>query len=297
VNAGNQRTEFTYDGLSRMVSIRQLTNAVEASFRRFVWCDNEICEERDAAVAVTKRFFGQGMKLESGPVTGAFFYTRDHLGSVRELTDGSGTVRARYVYDPYGRRTRLSGDMETDFGFTGMLQASEAGLAISRFRAYDPGLGRWLSRDPLPKAELKEGPNLYAYVRNNPVNARDPLGLCCEREKAKLESQRALGQHECNLWRQDAVNSCAGATRRFPYPSSIQICQDAFRFADDLCTGAELGLKPYEDRLEFCQTYLTPCDEPPKPPNPPEPPDPPNPPGPPKPQPPGPDPMRCPLDH
>jgi hypothetical protein len=54
-----------------------------------------ICEERDAAGAVTKRFFPQGMKVESGPAAGNYYYTRDHLGSIRELTDSSGNVRAR----------------------------------------------------------------------------------------------------------------------------------------------------------------------------------------------------------
>jgi RHS repeat-associated protein len=183
VNKGNQRTEFTYDGESRMVSIRQFTNSVEASFRRFVWCDNDICEERDAGGAVRKRFFDQGMKVESGPATGSFFYTRDHLGSIRELTDSSGNTRARYAYNPYGRRTRLSGDADADFTFAGMFWSFEAGLGVTHFRAYDPQLGRWLSRDPLRNAEIQEGPNLYAYVRNNPVNAIDPLGLCCEKER------------------------------------------------------------------------------------------------------------------
>ena len=177
VNMGNQRTEFTYDGRSRMVSIRQLTNNVEASLRRFVWCGNTICEERNAAGAVTKRFFPQGMKVETGANAGSYYYTRDHLGSVREVVDATGTVRARYAYDPYGRRTRLTGDLDSDFGFAGMFWSSEAGLALTHFRAYDPNLGRWLSRDPLKSAELTEGPNLYAYVGDDPINKIDPEGL------------------------------------------------------------------------------------------------------------------------
>ena len=72
---------------------------------RFVWSDNEICEERNAAGAVAKRFFKQGTRVESGPTAGNYYYTRDHLGSIRELTDSRGNVRAHYAYSPYGRRT------------------------------------------------------------------------------------------------------------------------------------------------------------------------------------------------
>jgi RHS repeat-associated protein len=177
VNVGNQRTEFTYDGLSRRVAIRHLVNGSEVSLRRFVWSDSEICEERNGAGAVTKRFFPQGMKVETGPNAGNYFYTRDHLGSVRELTDSSGNVRARYAYDPYGHRTRLEGDMEADLGFATMFRCGEADLDLTQFRAYAPQLGRWLSRDPLEDAELEEGPNLYAYVGNDPINMTDFLGL------------------------------------------------------------------------------------------------------------------------
>jgi RHS repeat-associated protein len=107
-----------------------------------------------------------------------FYYTRDHLGSIRELTDSGGNVRARYAYDPFGRRTRLTGDVEADFGFAGMFWSAEASLSLTHFRAYDPELGRWLSRDPLRNAEVSAGPNLYAYVVNDPVNRIDPEGLC-----------------------------------------------------------------------------------------------------------------------
>jgi RHS repeat-associated protein len=178
VNEGNLRTEFGYDGLSRLAYIRQLTNGTEISFRRFVWRRGRICEERDESGAiVTKRYFGQGAKLETGANAGVYYYTRDHLGSVRELTDGAENVRARYSYDPFGRPTKVSGDLDADFGFAGMFWSPEASLALTHFRAYDPNLGRWLSRDPLRNAETRQGPNLYAYVQNEPVSQTDRPGL------------------------------------------------------------------------------------------------------------------------
>jgi RHS repeat-associated protein len=178
VSSGNARTEFTYDGQSRVVGIRKLLNGIEVSHRLFVWNDNRLSEERATNGVVTKRFFAQGVQFVAGTNAGAYFYTRDHLGSIRELTDSAGNVRARYAYDPYGRRTKISGDLDSDFGFAGMFWASEANLSLTHFRAYDPALGRWLSRDPLKQAEMRQGPNLYAYVRNEPISRFDPEGLC-----------------------------------------------------------------------------------------------------------------------
>lgn len=177
VNSGNESTHFTYDGLGRRVGIRKLKNGSEVSTRRLVWCDNEICEERTPSGEVSKRFFAQGMEIRSGPNTGVY-YTRDHLGSIRELIDSGGAVRARYAYDPFGRRTRwLAGDVDADFGFAGMFWALEASLNLTLFRAFDPDIGRWLSRDPAQDPLLDAETNLFCYVLNNPVNAIDPLGL------------------------------------------------------------------------------------------------------------------------
>ncbi len=40
---------------------------------------------------------------------------------------------------------------------------------------YDPGIGRWLSEDPIG-FEAGDS-NLYRYVANNPTNHTDPSGL------------------------------------------------------------------------------------------------------------------------
>jgi RHS repeat-associated protein len=77
------------------------------------------------------------------------FYTRDHLGSIRELTDGTQAIRGRYDYDPFGRMTKVQGDRDGAFGFTGDFWHAQSGLNLTLFRAYDPNLGRWVSRDPI----------------------------------------------------------------------------------------------------------------------------------------------------
>jgi len=177
VTEGNNRSEFSYDGFDRRVRIVEKTNGTVVSDKRFVWRGTTLCEERDATGARTvKRFFARGVQAGSGAdiPAGNYVFTRDHLGSIREMTDMAGIVLARYGYDPYGRRTRVEGDADADFGFTGHYLHSPSGLHLALYRAYGAGIGRWLSRDP--KGE-DEGPNLYVYAENDPVNRVDELGL------------------------------------------------------------------------------------------------------------------------
>lgn len=58
-----------------------------------------------------------------------------------------------------------------------LLVAFVLSFASSARAGYDPTIGRWLSRDPLPDAEFSQGANLYAYVHNRPTDRADPLGL------------------------------------------------------------------------------------------------------------------------
>jgi RHS repeat-associated protein len=61
------------------------------------------------------------------------------------------------------------------FGFHGLPHDDATGLVYARNRWYDPGLGQFTSTDSLGYVD---GPNLYGYAGNNPVNYSDPLGLC-----------------------------------------------------------------------------------------------------------------------
>jgi RHS repeat-associated protein len=83
-----------------------------------------------------------------------------------------------YSYDPYGNALQSTAPL-TDFGYAGMFYNADSGLYLTQYRAYNPVIARWLSRDPLGESS-DQAANLYAYVNENPVGLRDPEGTAPE---------------------------------------------------------------------------------------------------------------------
>ncbi|HYE37988.1 RHS repeat-associated core domain-containing protein [Methylocaldum sp.] len=165
------RSEFQYDALGRRIGIQDRDNGVLTQDSRLIYCGMILCAKEDRLSGTVTRYYGDGQSREGA----GLYYHRDHLGSIRAVTDAAGTLKAAYRYDPYGRQTALLGSaFAVDFGYTGHYVHHESGLAVAPYRAYDADIGRWLSRDPIGEAG---GVNLYVYVENNPVNLVDPLGL------------------------------------------------------------------------------------------------------------------------
>lgn len=100
-------------------------------------------------------------------------YLTDAPGSTIGLAGSTAKIQTKYNYDPFGT-TKLTGVASEN---TNQFAASENdgdGLYYNRARYYDPEDTRFISQDPYGQAA--NGPNLYLYTEDSPMNATDPYG-------------------------------------------------------------------------------------------------------------------------
>ena len=102
------------------------------------------------------------------------FFLHDHLGSSRAELSAAG-VSASLEYDPFG--TPLTGGQAEGLHarFAGLFYDTVSELYLTRARAYDPRLGRFLQRDPksLHATLAPEHWSPYGYAGSDPVNYVD----------------------------------------------------------------------------------------------------------------------------
>jgi RHS repeat-associated protein len=179
---GSTTYSYTYDHLSRLMT--------RGNTRYYYDGWNRIAEYSGTTLKDT---FTWGLDL-SGTMQGAggvggllatrwvdsdnadYFPTYDGNGNVSEYLTTAGVSTAHYEYDPFGTRTRLTGDNSTRFKYRFSTKPRDVntGLYYYGYRYYDPVTGRWPSRDPI---EEEGGLNLYGFVANDAINRTDSLGL------------------------------------------------------------------------------------------------------------------------
>jgi RHS repeat-associated protein len=110
-----------------------------------------------------------------------FYLVLDNLGSVVAVVSTTGTVVARYTYDPYGNAVSVdeSGLSQPNIiRYTGGALDQTTGLTKLGQRYYDPAIGAFTQQDALALLASPQDGNLYAYVGDSPVNYTDPTGAC-----------------------------------------------------------------------------------------------------------------------
>ncbi|MBS1165544.1 MAG: wapA1 [Proteobacteria bacterium] len=167
-------TTFSYDGLGRRTTISHTPAGGGAAVAsNYVWCGDKPCQVRDAANQPARAYYTEGERL-LGSSPSQLFYGVDQLGSVRRVFE-SPTSAPAYSYDPYGVPLQTTASI-TDFGYAGLFTEPDSGLGLATYRAYDPSVGRWISRDPIGEMGDQVG-NLYEYVGSNTPVSVDPMGL------------------------------------------------------------------------------------------------------------------------
>jgi RHS repeat-associated protein len=105
------------------------------------------------------------------------FYGYDGSGTVRLLTDATGTVTDTYDYDAWGNEVNTTGSTPNVYLYRGEQYDSDLQLYYLRARYFDTTTGRLLSRDGLAAAPTDPATiHRYLYAYGNPVNLSDPSG-------------------------------------------------------------------------------------------------------------------------
>jgi RHS repeat-associated protein len=145
-------TNYLYDGANSIEEV-DLTGNVVARYAHSPGIDEPLAQ---VASGSTSYYHGYG------------------VGSITSLTAATGTIAATYTYDAFGGLITSTGSGTNTLRYTGREFDPETGIYFFRARYFDPLVGRFLSEDRIGN---DEGSNLFIYVRNRPVQFRDPTGL------------------------------------------------------------------------------------------------------------------------
>lgn len=204
-NSDNQSTLYTHDGNGNPTTYKGVTYAYDAENRitaigtvltagyaasgmrawkqtsagrtYFLYDASTPVIEMDASGSVTAiNTFGVNGLLSRKTGATSTYYSFDPQGNVSQRLDSSGNVLSSFRFDVYGVGTSTGAPVDP-FGFraqVGYYTDLETGLQLLGHRYYDPGTGRFITRDPIGP---DGGTNLYAYVKNRPTRLADNTGF------------------------------------------------------------------------------------------------------------------------
>ncbi len=183
--------------------VTDLLNSVNSRTRKYIYNGENIIAEFNDSNQLLARYLhsplkaddilsaeisSQGVNAGLAQTPGAYYFLKDAIGSVTDVTASSGEVVQRNEYSSFGILKKTTDAVGTDttnnpvfrstFTFTGREFDTETGLYYYRARYYDAEIGRFLSTDPA-EGNLKNPisvVNKYVYVENNPHNLVDPSG-------------------------------------------------------------------------------------------------------------------------
>lgn len=183
ITSSTKKIEFLYDPLSRLhqkttlyliqgewVIDSTLNYLHDQNFEIGTLQKDKILQLKVMGLGI-KGDIGAAIAIECNKNTYAPIH--DFSGNIIALLNTQGKIIEQYQLDAFGKEN--SQEKINPWRFNS--KRHEEGLIFFGHRFYDPALGRWLTPDP---AGYTEGPNLYAYVLNSPLNRLDLFGFVSE---------------------------------------------------------------------------------------------------------------------
>ena len=170
----NYKVSFTYDAEGLRSG-----KTVNGEKTVYVWNGDQVVMELSKGGAVQKRYI-RGNDLvyaDKGENTEKTYYATDMHGNVVQLLDESGNVTKTYEYDSFGNEVKPEKKDENPYRYCGEYYDKETEEVYLRARYYEPGVGRFITRDTYTgEGDEPLSLHLYTYCENDGVNMVDPSG-------------------------------------------------------------------------------------------------------------------------
>jgi RHS repeat-associated protein len=165
---GGVTTTYVYDGDGNKVS--QTVNGVTTNY--LIDSNNltgyaQVLDEIQGGSVNRTYTYGTSrisQDLNLGPGTwNLSFFGYDGQGSVRYLTDSTGTITDTYDYDAFGTQIHSTGTTANVYHFDGEQQDANTGFYNLRARWMNPGIGRFTTADDF-EGSTYDPPSLHKYL-------------------------------------------------------------------------------------------------------------------------------------
>jgi len=176
VSSSGTSITYGYDGEGKRISFED-----SSDFVNYLYDGMDVVLESDVSgnpVAIYLRNpYAQGgiggIISKQGLQGTEVYYSYDGLGSTANLSDPTGANLQSYAYYAFGNL--LNPAYPNNNRQFLAKEVDPSGLIYFGARYYDPRIGRFITPDPLG---MVDGPNVYLYCLNDPVNLVDLWGLC-----------------------------------------------------------------------------------------------------------------------
>ena len=176
----NINISFRYD--ENGIRTQKIVNGVQTDF---VTSGIKVLAQKSGENTIVWQIDGNGNTVGFNHNGISYFYIKNLQGDIIGITDNSGNIVAKYIYDSWGKLISIKDSSDVDktddttfigyinpIRYRGYYYDSEIGLYYLNARYYDPKVGRFINADET----LSGGYNLFGYCLNDPVNLSDLKG-------------------------------------------------------------------------------------------------------------------------